>query len=77
MPFGRAWYGGACIETGKVIETDAADRPFPSVLVAKDTPTPLHVVIALDQTAGYTYVITAYRPDSARFESDGRTRRRK
>jgi hypothetical protein len=37
---------------------------------------PVHVVAAADPDARICHVITAYRPDIERFESDFRTRRK-
>ena len=64
------------MESGSIIESYPDDRPFPSVLLAASETVALHVVTALDRATGYAYVITAYSPDSAHFESDTMTRRR-
>lgn len=66
-----------CLESGEIIEDYPDDFPHPSCLVfgrtaANDV---LHAVVG---TSGDTlFVITAYFPDTERFESDLRTRRQK
>lgn len=62
---------------GEIIEDYPDDKPYPSALFlgwVKDQP--LHVVVALDFLTGWSFVITAYKPDLENFESDYRTRRR-
>ncbi len=65
------------IMNGEVIEVYPTDRPYPSCLVLHVEAEPVHVVAAADPAARICHVITAYRPDLERFESDFRTRRKK
>jgi hypothetical protein len=61
---------------GEVIEVYVHDRPFPSCLILHASPKPLHVVAAVDSGACVAHIITVYRPDAERFESDWKTRRK-
>jgi len=64
------------ILAGEVIEVYPSDYPFPSCLVFYQGQQPLHVVIAYDDAAQTTYIITAYIPDRTHFENDLKTRRK-
>ncbi len=63
---------------GELIEEYPDDVPYPSALFLGSVQGQLlHVVAALDGATGWAYVITAYCPDPAVFETDHRTRRRR
>jgi hypothetical protein len=64
------------ILSGDIIEDYSDDYPFPSVLIASIKHTkPLHVVVAYDESALTSYIITAYIPDDTHFEQDLITRK--
>ncbi|MCK6557423.1 DUF4258 domain-containing protein [Candidatus Binatia bacterium] len=66
------------IEVGDVIERYPDDKPFPSRLILGwREKRPIHVCAADDPTTKDTYVITVYEPDSALWESDFRSRRKR
>ncbi len=64
-----------CIINGEIIEDYPEDFPYPSCLiygmVADDKV--IHVVVSTDNE--YVYVITAYIPNSIKFQNDLKTRR--
>ena len=63
-----------CILHGEIIEEYPNDYPFPSALVLEcDLGKPLHVVAGLSDE--YLWIITAYRPNPEKWESDHRTRK--
>ncbi len=63
------------LKSGMIIETYRDDQPFPSKLIyALVDEVPLHVVVAQDTMTAECYVVTAYIPDTAHFESDLITR---
>lgn len=66
-----------CIETGEIIEDYPEDFPNPSCLVFGYTVSDqiLHVVVGCDNIN--IYIITAYYPDTIKFESDLKTRRKR
>lgn len=62
------------LNNGSIIEEYPDDYPFPSCLIlGKSNEKNLHVCASLDD--GYIYVITAYIPDSSRWEPDLKTRK--
>ncbi len=63
---------------GEIIEEYPQDKPYPSCLVYGDTfgGDPVHSVWAYNEANGFGVIITVYRPDPARWESDWKTRRR-
>lgn len=65
-----------CILCGEIIETYVSDKPFASCLVFGYTKEkrPIHVVCSFD--GEYIHFITAYEPDTIKFYSDLKTRRR-
>lgn len=65
-----------CIFHGEIIEDYPEDFPYPSCLVFGYTVNQqtIHVVAGTDQ--GYVYMITAYFPNTIKFENDLKTRRR-
>lgn len=68
----------AIIEQGRIIEGYLGDRPYPSFLIyGLASERPLHVLVAHSESDNMLYVITAYEPDDANFESDHITRRSK
>lgn len=63
--------------SGERIESYSGDKPFPSALfMGYSGKKPYHVVAAFDEGRSRAYVITAYEPSLAVFESDFRTRRK-
>lgn len=58
------------ISVGEIIEQYPTDYPFPSCLVLGNG---LHVVCGVD--SGTLFAITAYRPNSEKWEDDLRTRK--
>lgn len=71
------------LKTGEVIETYPGDLPLPSYLVLGWMESelghrvPVHVVAADDDEGAETHVITVYKPDLERWETDYKTRRRR
>lgn len=65
-----------CICNGEIIETYTEDTPFPSCLVFGITLNGryLHTVCSIGD--GNLYIITAYQPDTDKWESDYKTRKR-
>ena len=65
-----------CVLNGEIIETYISDKPFASCLVFGYTERkrPIHVVCSFD--GEYIHFITAYEPDTIKFYSDLKTRRR-
>lgn len=62
------------IKNGSIIEEYPDDYPFPSCLIlGKSNEKNLHVCASLKDD--YIYIITAYIPDSTRWESDLKTRK--
>ena len=66
-----------CLESGEIIEDYPDDFPHPSCLVFGRTAANavLHAVVGI--SGDTLFVITAYFPDTEKFESDLRTRRQK
>ena len=65
------------LSSGQRIESYSGARPFPSALfLGYSGHKPYHVVAAFDEVRSRVYVITAYEPSLAVFESDYRTRRK-
>ena len=65
-----------CLTNGEMIEDYPDDYPYPSCLIFGIT-IDGRVIHAVAGTDGETvYVITAYYPNTAKFEGDLRTRRR-
>jgi hypothetical protein len=63
------------VRMGEVIERYPQDMPFPSVLVFGLADSgPLHVVVGKDDATDTCIVVTAYRPDPARWTPDFRKR---
>ena len=64
------------IFTGEVIESYIEDSPYPSFLLYGSVNSrPLHVVIAHAEQLHVVYIVTAYEPDSAKWEDNFRRRR--
>lgn len=62
---------------GEVIEDYPEDRPFSSCLMFKVVKgNPFHIVVSLDEQNQKAYIITAYKPNLDKFESDFKKRRR-
>lgn len=64
-----------CLNNGEIIEDYPDDFPHPSCLVFGYTVNNkvIHVVVGND--GGYIYIITAYFPNTAKFEDDLKTRK--
>lgn len=59
------------LSSSAVVEEYPDDKPFPSrLLLGWPQGEALHVHVAVDQAADTLIVVTAYRPDPARWESD-------
>ena len=63
------------ISNGEIIEQYPDDYPHPSVLIMGHTNDfkPLHVVVGVG--GGFAWMITAYYPDSAKWENNFMTRK--
>ena len=62
------------IDTGEIIEQYPEDFPFASCLImGKSFDKVIHICASID--SGFIYLITAYVPDSARWQSDFKTRK--
>ena len=62
--------------SGALIEDYPDDQPFPSSLFfGWREVRPLHILAAFDGEKAQVFVITAYEPDLAHFETDLKTRR--
>ena len=62
------------IAGGEIIEDYPDDYPHPSVLILGFSDgMPLHVVIGVG--GGFVWLITAYVPDSNKWETDNKTRK--
>ncbi len=60
------------LKNGEIIERYDEDFPLPSLLINGRTSErkPLHVVAAINNTERIIVIITAYKPDIARWTSD-------
>jgi len=64
------------IRQGEIIEEYKDDYPYPNVLMFKMVNNkPLHVVVASNSKENQTIIVTVYRPDTAKFEPDFKTRK--
>lgn len=65
----------SCLQTGEIIEEYPDDFPHPSCLIFGRTEEDkiLHIVVGSDNSA--LYFITAYFPNTTKFESDLKTRK--
>lgn len=64
------------VDTYEVIEAYPEDKYLPSYLVlAKHHEEVFHILFATDVEEDNVRIVTAYRPSSDEWESDGRTRR--
>ena len=65
-----------CIETGEIIEDYPDDFPHPSCLIYGEPSggETLHVVVGSD--GEMLFIITAYEPNTEKFEDDLKTRRK-
>lgn len=64
-----------CISSGEIIETYTDDKPFASCLILGITVNKryLHIVCSADDDL--LYIITAYEPDTNKWENDFKTRK--
>ena len=58
------------IQNGEIIETYLDDKPYPSFLALKLYDKPLHVVFAKNEEQNEIIVITAYYPDSDKWNNN-------
>ena len=66
----------ATLLQGEIVEEYPDDWPCPSCLfLGQGSPRPYHIVAGYDALERTVHIITAYEPDTERFESDWRTRR--
>ncbi|WP_455649069.1 DUF4258 domain-containing protein [Enterocloster citroniae] len=65
-----------CVNSGEIIEDYPDDFPYPSCLIFGYTINNqiIHVVVGTDKE--YAYMITAYFPNTIKFDDDLKTRRR-
>lgn len=65
-----------CILQGEIIEEYPDDYPFPSALISENAyGKPLHIVAGLSDDR--LWIITAYYPDSDKWENNYKTRKEK
>ena len=66
----------SCIESGEIIEEYPNDYPNPSCLICgkDDNGEVIHLVVGSD--GEILYLITAYHPNTLKFEADLKTRRK-
>ena len=66
------------IKNGEVIEHYPDDKPFPSRLVFSFVNgRPIHLVVGFSEMVKECFVITAYEPNTEKFEADFKTRKPK
>ena len=65
-----------CIAIGEIIEDYPDDYPYPSCLIFGYTEDGrvIHLVVGCDSV--FAYIVTAYIPNTIKFNTDFRTRRR-
>jgi hypothetical protein len=64
------------IESGEILTSYPDDQPYPSYLILGwINRHPVHVVLAQDESSRKCYIITAYFPDPAVWDSDFRIKR--
>lgn len=64
------------VRHGETVQEYPDDSPFPSrLLLGFSRGRPLHVVAAIDTSAGWCIVVTAYVPDPQKWDSEYRERR--
>jgi hypothetical protein len=65
----------SAIDNGEIIELYIDDYPYPSALILgyKVNNTPVHLVIGVGD--GLAWLITAYNPDTGKWENDFKTRK--
>ena len=67
----------ASVDSYEIIERYSSDRYLPSYLVYSEyRGEPMHILIALDVEGDTITLVTAYRPDRDKWESDLKTRRK-
>lgn len=64
-----------CIDTGEIIKQYEDDRSLPSCLILRKTTDNKYMHVVLSRSEDYIYLITAYYPDPAQWESDLKTRK--
>ena len=66
------------MQAGEVIEDYPNDLPYRSILLLHfEDGRALHIVAGVDETESTCHIVTAYFPDSALWNTDFRTRRKK
>lgn len=64
-----------CIDTGEIIKQYEDDKPLPSCLILGETTDNKYMHIVLSRGKDFIYLVTAYYPDPAQWESDLKTRK--
>lgn len=64
-----------CIDTGEIIRQYEDDKPLPSCLILGETEDNKYIHMVLGRDDDFIYLITAYYPDPAQWESDLKTRK--
>jgi hypothetical protein len=66
------------IKNGETIENYPDDKPLPSRLIfSLVNGRPIHLVVAFEEKSKTCFVVTAYEPNSEKFEPDFKTRKSK
>ena len=63
------------IETGEIIRQYENDKPLPSCLILGHAVNNNYIHIVVSHDKEYIYLITAYYPDAAQWETDFKTRK--
>lgn len=66
-----------CIQSGKIIEQYPDDYPFPSCLILGLSIKNQYLHVVIGSNLEKLWIITAYYPDSEKWESDFETRKEK
>ena len=64
-----------CVMTGQIIERYPDDYPYPSCLLLGVSVNNKYLHIVVSVNAGLLWIITAYYPDTDKWESDLKTRK--
>lgn len=63
------------IATGEIIKQYEDDKPLPSCLILGSSVKNMYIHIVVSHDDEYIYLITAYFPDSEKWENDFKTRK--
>lgn len=66
-----------CIKDGKIIEQYSDDYPFPSCLILGLSVKKQYLHVVVGSNLETLWIVTAYYPDSEKWESDFKTRKEK